>query len=232
MNLASRPFALFVLSLFVLARLHASALTWEKNKISMAIMQGEQTEVKATFPFKNSGSLPVTITGAQPSCGCTTAGLKKNTYAPGESGKIEVVFHPAGRTGLQEKYITVTTNELNQPPTRLLLEVNIKQYLTIEPHYLAWRAGGKPAEQLIVVSALPSQPITGVTAQGTPAGTFETRIEAVEKGQKYNVYVKPVSTADRLTAAIIIQAKFSTVAEQKAEAYVYVNPPGVSQTDD
>ncbi len=103
MHPKARPIALFALSLFFLARLDASTLTWEKDKISTEVIAGEQTEVKADFAFKNTGDHSVTITGAQPSCGCTTAGLGKKTYAPGESGEIDAVFHPAERTGLQEK---------------------------------------------------------------------------------------------------------------------------------
>src|SRR6267154_2552040 len=133
MYLKAHPLALFALSLFFLARLDASTLAWEKDKISTEVIADEQTEVKAAFPFKNTGSHPVTITGAQPSCGCTTAALDKKTYAPGESGEIAVVFHTAGRIGQQEKFITVTTNEPNQTPTRLLLEVNIKECLSIAP---------------------------------------------------------------------------------------------------
>jgi hypothetical protein len=232
MYLKARPVALFALSLFFLAKLDASTLTWGKDKISTEIVAGEQAEVKATFPFKNTGDHPVTIIGAQPSCGCTTAALSKKTYAPGESGEIAVVFRPAERTGLQEKYITVTTDEPNQPAARLLLEVNIKEYLTIGPAMLTWKTGDKLSEQLVVVSALPSFPITEITAQDEPAGTVNTRIEIVDKGQKYNVYVKPVSTGDRLTAGVAIQAKFANGKEKKTELYVYVNPPGVSQTDD
>src|SRR5580704_9751815 len=206
MHLRIRPIALFVLSLLALPRLGAGALTWGKDRISTEVIAGEQAEVKATFPFKNNGDHAVTITGAKPSCGCTTAGLDKKTYAPGESGEIAVVFHPAERTGLQEKYITVTTDEPNQTPTQLLLEVNIKQYLTVEPRLLAWKLGNKPSEKLAVVSALPSRPITELTAQGVVAGACETRIEVVEKGQKYNLYVKPVSTAKGLITEVIIQA--------------------------
>ncbi len=195
------------------------------------MIEGEQAEVKAAFPFKNSGDHPVTITEAQPSCGCTTAELKKKTYAPGESGEIAVVFHPAERTGLQEKYITVTTDEPNQEPIQLLLEVNIKQHLTIEPRLLAWGLGEKPSERLVVVSALPSRPITELTAQGVLAGACETRIEVVEKGQKYHLYVKPVSTAASLITTVNLQAKFANGTERNSEVYVYVNTAVPSSTN-
>jgi hypothetical protein len=222
----ARPVALFALSLFFLARLDASTLMWEKDKISTEVIEGEQAEVKASFPFKNTGDHPVTITGAQPSCGCTTAALDKKTYAPGESGRIAVVFHPAERTGLQEKYITVTTDEPNQSPVKLLFEINIKQFLTVDPRLVAWTVGDKPSEQRVVLSGLPAYPIVEVTAQGEPAGTCETRIEVVEQGRTYNLYIKPVSTAARENTTVMIKAKLANHIEKTTEAYVFVNPPG------
>ena len=232
MYLKARPIALFALSLFFLARLDASVLAWEKEKISTEVIEGEQTEVKASFSFKNTGDHPVTITGTRPSCGCTTAALDKKTYAPGESGAIAVVFHPADRIGLQEKYITVTTDELNQTPTQLLFEINIRQYLTAEPLYLAWKIGEKPSEKMIVISGLPSRPITKLTAQGESPGFCETRIEVVEEGRKYNVYVKPVSTEKILNTAVFIDAMFGGNKGRRAEAFIKVDPLGMTQTGD
>jgi len=232
MHLKGRPIALFALSLFFLARLDASTLAWGADKIGAEIIEGEQTEVKAAFPFKNTGDHPVTITGVQPSCGCTTAVPDKKTYAPGESGEIAVVFHPGERTGKQGKYITVLTDEANQPTKKLLFEINIRPCLAIEPRLLKWKMGGKSSEQLIVLSGLPSHPITEITAQGEPAGTFSTRIEVVEKGQKYKLYVKPISTAKQLNSILTIKAKLANSNERKTEVYVYVDPSGIDPLDD
>jgi hypothetical protein len=225
MHPKAHPVALFALSLFCLARLDASSLAWEKDKISTEVIEGQQTEVKASFPFKNTGDHPVTITDARPSCGCTTAALTKNTYAPGESGEIAVVFHPAERTGMQEKTITVTTNEPNQPPTKLQFEINIRQYLEVQPRLVAWKVGDKPSEKMVVLAALPAYPITEITTQDEPAGTCETRIEVVEQGQKYNLYLKAVSTAKRLNSKVTIKAKLANNTEKTTEAYIFVNPP-------
>jgi hypothetical protein len=158
--------------------------------------------------------------------------LDKKTYAHGESGEIAVVFHPADRIGLQEKYITVTTDELNETPKELLFEINIKQYLTAEPLYLAWKIGEKPLEKKIVISGLPSRPITKITAQGETPGFCETRIEVVEQGQKYNLYVKPLSTAKILNTAVFIDAMFGGNKGRRAEAFVKVDPLGMIQTGD
>jgi len=56
--------------------------------------------VEAGFAFRNAGDAPVTITGVRTSCGCTAAALEQKTYAPGESGRIDVRFGFGARTGL------------------------------------------------------------------------------------------------------------------------------------
>ena len=232
MRIRTYPVVLLVLFSSLFVRLDAGTLTWKIEKISKEVIENQQSEVKAVFPFTNTGSHPVTITNVHTSCGCTTAGLDKRTYAPGESGEITAVFHPADRTGLQEKYITITTDEPNPQPYQVLLEVNIKEYLTAVPRLLTWKVGETLSERMVVLSALPSQPITEIKPQDEEAGTFTTRIETVEKGQKYNVYVKPVSTAGRVSTAVDVQVKFTSIPDRTIKLYTFVNPPGVSQTDD
>jgi hypothetical protein len=126
MPLRARPIAFFILSLFVLTKLNASVLTWDgKGRISMEIIEGRQKKVKAGFPFKNDGDHPVTITSVKTDCGCVTVEQSEITCSAGRKAQVIVLFDVAGLTGLQEKYITVATDEPNQPPTRLLLRVNI-----------------------------------------------------------------------------------------------------------
>lgn len=128
MHLRARPIVLVILSLFFLVKLNASVLTWDgKGRISVEIMQGRQKKVKVGFPFKNDSDHPVTITSVKTDCGCVTAGLSEETCPAGRKAQVIVIFDVAGLTGLQEKYVTVTTDEPNQPPTRLLLRVNIKK---------------------------------------------------------------------------------------------------------
>jgi hypothetical protein len=68
---------------------------------------------KAThdFNFKNEGKSDLIIRKIQTSCGCTAANPKSNTIKPGESSLISVVFNSTGRTGNQNKQITLVTND-------------------------------------------------------------------------------------------------------------------------
>src|SRR5580704_13280170 len=93
----------------------------------------QDKEVVAKYKFTNSGTKPVKIQNVRTSCGCTTAALSKTDYAPGESGEIEAKFTFSGRTGRQEKAITVTTSTNPEQPTILKLHVYIQETIKIEP---------------------------------------------------------------------------------------------------
>ena len=72
------------------------------------IKQGDN--VSYAFMFKNTGNLPLIISNATATCGCTVPNWPKEPIKPGAIGKIDVVFNSTGRKGLQDKIITVTAN--------------------------------------------------------------------------------------------------------------------------
>jgi len=67
---------------------------------------------KATFDFEfaNNGKSPLIISDAKGSCGCTVADFPRDPIAPGNTGKIKVVFNSDGKPGHQEKSVSITTN--------------------------------------------------------------------------------------------------------------------------
>jgi hypothetical protein len=80
------------------------------------ISQGER--VTHSFSFTNTGKSNLIISGASGSCGCTVPEWPQQPIKPGETGKIDVIFNSEGKSGLQEKTITVVTN--CEPATRVL----------------------------------------------------------------------------------------------------------------
>jgi len=80
------------------------------------ITQGEK--VSHAFKFKNTGDKNLIISGASGSCGCTVPEWPKEPILPGGEGKIDVVFSSEGKSGLQEKTVTVVTN--CEPATRVI----------------------------------------------------------------------------------------------------------------
>lgn len=72
------------------------------------IKQGEK--VSYEFKFKNVGKTPLIITNATATCGCTVPEYPTQPIKPGEEGSIKVIFDSAGKMGLQDKVVTVTSN--------------------------------------------------------------------------------------------------------------------------
>lgn len=72
------------------------------------ISQGER--VSYSFKFKNVGGSNLVISEAHGSCGCTVPKFPKDPVAPGQEEVIDVEFSSEGKSGAQEKTVTLTTN--------------------------------------------------------------------------------------------------------------------------
>ena len=75
--------------------------------------------VERTFRFTNVGKRELIITDVRGTCGCTVGkDWPRVPVPPGEGGTITVKFDSEGRSGAQDKSVTVTGN--TQPPTTVL----------------------------------------------------------------------------------------------------------------
>jgi len=70
------------------------------------------------FRFTNTGSVPLIISAAQGSCGCTVPTWPEAPIAPGADGEIEVRFNSQNRVGSIDKTVTLTANTV--PNTKVL----------------------------------------------------------------------------------------------------------------
>jgi hypothetical protein len=88
------------------------------------IKSGEK--VSYDFKFKNTGKTPLIISDAQASCGCTVPDFPDEPIAPGEEGVIKAVFNSEGRSGKQNKVITITSNA-NPATTQIYLVGEVEE---------------------------------------------------------------------------------------------------------
>jgi hypothetical protein len=72
----------------------------------------EGAEVNHGFLFTNIGKGPLVISSATGSCGCTVAEYPRQPMAPGERDTIHVKFSSKGKSGIQEKTVSLRTNTL------------------------------------------------------------------------------------------------------------------------
>jgi hypothetical protein len=80
------------------------------------IQQGES--VTHDFILKNTGDADLLVSAAKGSCGCTVPEWPKTPIAKGEEAAIKVTFNSAGRSGKQNKTVTLVTNAI--PNTKVI----------------------------------------------------------------------------------------------------------------
>ena len=89
-------------------------------------------ELHHDFEFTNTGEGVLLIREIKASCGCTTTHLEKMEYQPGESGSIELNFHPKGY-GPQTKTITVKSNAGDNQRVVLYVKAKVTPFVQFEP---------------------------------------------------------------------------------------------------
>jgi hypothetical protein len=90
--------------------------------------RSEGEKVAFSFRFRNSGKKPLIITGTHAGCGCTQPEKPEQPVPPGETGEIKVVFDSKGKSGRQEKFITVESNaQPHFPDLKLTGEITTKK---------------------------------------------------------------------------------------------------------
>ena len=88
------------------------------------IKQGQS--VSFNFKFKNTGKKALIVTNASASCGCTVPEKPERPIMPGQTSFIKVVFNSTGKSGHQDKNVTVSANTNPSFPTiKLIGEVEV-----------------------------------------------------------------------------------------------------------
>ena len=88
---------------------NAPVMKFEKETIDFGkIKTGDK--VSYDYKFTNNGKIPLIITDAIATCGCTKPEWPHTPINPGASGAIHVTFNSAAKKGLQDKQITITGN--------------------------------------------------------------------------------------------------------------------------
>ncbi len=93
-------------------------IEFEEDHFDMGkVVQGKQVEHR--FHFRNTGGNALVISDVRGSCGCTVSKeWPKSPIKPGGKGSILVTFDSEGRSGRQDKTVTVVAN--TSPPTNVL----------------------------------------------------------------------------------------------------------------
>lgn len=195
-------------------------LRWETTTRSFERSPGDPS-VEGTYPFKNVGSTPVTITKLRSSCGCTAAKLEKRTYAPGESGEITAKFTIGDRRGLHVVGVTVTTDDKSATPTVLNLRVQIADPLKVEPALVWWRVGAAAEPKVVQLTADPARAVRVKSVTSTNP-RITAKLETTTPGQRYGITIRPQDTTSKEVAEIRVQTDFPPDAPRSFLIYARV----------
>jgi hypothetical protein len=195
-------------------------LAWEKSEQSFSA-KPQQESIVAKYRFTNTGTEPVTIEKVQTSCGCTTAGLKKTEYAPGESGEIEAKFTFGGRIGKQEKAILVTTSQSRDKPIILRLLVDIEDQIRIQPELVLWRVGEQPDSKKIQITVSDGAPVE-ILSVISDNPSIKAQLSEVKPGKEYEVQITPTDVTRPIGATLLIRTNYPPQNPQTRYAYARI----------
>jgi hypothetical protein len=187
---------------FCLSLSARAELVWEKTELDLHPEMGAATAV-GVFKYQNKGDKPVHFKAVRPSCGCTTAAMKRNDVPPGEKGEITATFTIGDRVGVQEKSITVETDDPEKPQTILLLKATIAQFLELQPVFVSWQTGEAPKPKIILARAGKGVTIKNIEVTSSNAD-FTTKVEPGSGAGEFKINVQPRETTKPLNANLIV----------------------------
>jgi hypothetical protein len=212
-----------VLSLAAAAR---GELVWEKTELELHPAPGDAKAV-GTFKYQNKGDKPVHIASVHTSCGCTTAGAQKENVAPGENGEITATFNIGDRTGVQQKTITVQTDDPKQPTTLLTLKAVIAQPFELQPAFVFWQVGEEAKPKTIVAKVSKDTPVKALDVVSSNPD-FLTKVEH-PNADEFRINVQPRETTRSTSATISIKPDSAGAAGKTYYASARVTPAAAPQ---
>lgn len=193
---------LLVLMIGSLASTVHSELVWEQTQLELHPAVGDDTSI-GHFKYQNKGDKPIAIKSVTTSCGCTAASAKQSA-GPGEMGEVTATFKIGDRTGLQQKAITVVTDDSAHPSTTLTLKVVIPQVLELQPTFVYWQAGEAVKAKTIIAKAGKDISIKNLNVSSS-SPEFLAKVEPGPSAGEFRINVEPRQTTQPVAATLTIK---------------------------
>jgi Protein of unknown function (DUF1573) len=195
-------------------------LHWDALEQDQKAKPGDK-EAVARFHFVNAGTSAIKIVNVRTSCGCTTAALAKDQFAPGEAGDIQARFAFGSHTGHQEKTIAVTTSDSPNQQTLLRLIVDIPQAVILQPEFVFWKVG-EPVDTKkfrVAIGEGFSAKLLGVESDNPD---IHFVVNPITPGKELEVSVTPNETKRPQSATLLIKTDYPPENPQTYYEYVRV----------
>ncbi len=187
---------------FLFVPLALAGLEWKATSKQVEV-HPLQILASLSFGFTNTGDKPVSILNIQPECGCISGIADKTTVQPGESGVVEVRFNLRGRTGPQEKGVSVITDDPDASPTRLTLNTTIPVAYEISPRQRTWQKGEEHTSKSCIMNNVGKIPIRLVNAE-SPVEGVAVELKTIRVGFEYELVITPAAGHEKVFAPIVI----------------------------
>lgn len=184
-------------------------LKWDQTTIEVRTGANDQMAV-AHFKYQNPGATPVRFKDVKPACGCTTVQTQQEEVPPGEKGEIIARLNIGNRTGIEEKTITVATEDPHPNTTVLTIKAVIPVPIEIAPTFLFWQNGERANPKTITVKTTKEWnfPVRAIKASSS-SWDFQSTVEKTGEGE-FKVEVRPSNTSRAMSAMLTITPEDST----------------------
>ncbi len=85
----------------------SAQISWTDTIAHFGTIDEDLGKASRELTFVNRGTDDVAITDVRPTCGCTAGRYSKRAIAPGDTGRVTVIYDPEGRPGPFEKQVIV-----------------------------------------------------------------------------------------------------------------------------
>jgi len=215
--------AIFLLSLFI-GSVQAK-LEFESTTVELKAKPTDE-EVPTTFKFKNTGDKEVAISKISVGCSCLKATTDKESYAPGESGEVNVIFKIGSFTGHQSKGMTIVAGDQR---TRLQFGLQIPNVITITPNVLEWAVGSKPEAKTFKVKVEHPDPIKILSMKPSRDG-FNPELKTIKEGREYEVTLTPDSLDTAMLGFLRISTDCKIDKHKHQMAFFTISRPSKKKT--
>ncbi len=106
---------------------HVAKFEFEETLFNFGTVK-EGDKVEHVFKFKNVGTVPLIISHARSTCGCTVPKWPKNAIEPGATSEISVTFNTIKKPNKQKKPIIITSNAYPS-----IVKVYLEGFVTPDP---------------------------------------------------------------------------------------------------
>jgi hypothetical protein len=148
-----------------------------------SVVQGEQPA--CDFTFANAGGAELRILQVEPTCGCTSALLSSDRLAPGERGRIRVVFDSENFAGEVVKEIEVRSNDPGRPQLTVRLRAVVEPEIEFEPSTVQFdgvHAGDRVVQEVVLTNRR-AEAVRVLSLEGEPSSYLCTLAAWTDRSQ-------------------------------------------------